>query len=99
MVLRGVVGQDLDPQIWVAPRGLITVLLFFSIPAQHALESFNQGILVFVIIATGIIMTIGMIWNSRQAKTMPTRSADLKFKFDDLPLPSPGSNENESVDS
>ena len=95
MVLRGVVGQDLDPQIWIAPRGLITVLLFFSIPAQHGLESFNQGILVFVIIATGIVMTVGMIWNSRQAQTMPSRSEDLEFKFDDLPLPSPSNKEIE----
>ena len=87
VVLRGVVGQDVTPQLWVAPRGLITVLLFFSIPAQHAYQYFDQGILVFVIIATGIIMTVGMIWNSRQAKRMPPRRADMEFKFDKVPLP------------
>jgi NhaP-type Na+/H+ or K+/H+ antiporter len=87
MVLRGVVGQDIEPQIWVAPRGLITVLLFFSIPAEHAYKWFDQGILVFIIIATGIVMTAGMIWNSRQAKRMPPRQEDMEFKFDKLPLP------------
>ena len=85
--LRAVVGKDLAPQLWVAPRGLITVLLFYSIPAQHAYSGFDPGILVFIIIATGIIMTIGMIIHSRNANKLRKQPDGLEFKFDKVPLP------------
>lgn len=32
LMLRIFSGKDISPQLWIAPRGLITVLLFFSIP-------------------------------------------------------------------
>jgi NhaP-type Na+/H+ or K+/H+ antiporter len=32
ILLRLFSGKDIYPQLWIAPRGLITVLLFFSIP-------------------------------------------------------------------
>jgi NhaP-type Na+/H+ or K+/H+ antiporter len=32
ILLRIFSGKDVFPQLWIAPRGLITVLLFFSIP-------------------------------------------------------------------
>jgi len=32
ILLRLFSGKDIFPQLWIAPRGLITVLLFFSIP-------------------------------------------------------------------
>ena len=32
ILLRTFSGKDVFPQLWIAPRGLITVLLFFSIP-------------------------------------------------------------------
>jgi len=32
ILLRIFSGKDIFPQLWIAPRGLITVLLFFSIP-------------------------------------------------------------------
>jgi len=45
----------------MAPRGLITLLLFYSIPDEVKNESFNEGILLFVIILTSIVMTYGLI--------------------------------------
>ena len=32
VLLRIFSGKQITPQLWIAPRGLITVLLFFSIP-------------------------------------------------------------------
>ncbi|MDY8136122.1 cation:proton antiporter [Aquimarina sp. 2201CG5-10] len=60
-LLRLFMGKDIAPQVFIAPRGLITVLLFFAIPAEAMIEGFNPGILLFVIIGTSLIMTGGMI--------------------------------------
>ena len=62
--LRIFIGKDITPQVWIAPRGLITVLLFYAIPVEFQTELFDSGILLFIIIATGIVMTIGLIVNS-----------------------------------
>jgi cell volume regulation protein A len=62
--LRIFIGKDISPQVWIAPRGLITVLLFYAIPPEFQTELFDSGILLFIIIATGIFMTIGLILNS-----------------------------------
>jgi hypothetical protein len=43
------------------PRGLITILLFYSIPSSFRLQQFNEGILLFIILATGLIMTAGSL--------------------------------------
>ena len=45
----------------IAPRGLITLLLFYSIPDELVNENFNSAILLFVIIISSILMTYGLI--------------------------------------
>ncbi len=61
VILRIMIGKDNFPQIWVAPRGLITVLLFYAIPEQLVDKNFEEGILLFIIIGTSLIMTYAMI--------------------------------------
>lgn len=51
------------PELWIAPRGLITILLFFAIPAEYASSDFNSGILLYVIIISSVIMTFSLIYN------------------------------------
>lgn len=63
---RVTVGKDLFPQVLIAPRGLITVLLFFAIPAQFNIPDFENGILLYVILATSILMTWSLIKNSQE---------------------------------
>jgi NhaP-type Na+/H+ or K+/H+ antiporter len=48
-------------ELLVAPRGLITVLLFFSIPEEFQVAEFEPGILLFVIIVSSILMAVGLI--------------------------------------
>ncbi len=72
------VRKNITPQIWIAPRGLITVLLFFSIPSQFLDERFNPAILLIVILATSIIMSVGLI-----AKKEDIEEVD-ELVFDDL---------------
>ncbi len=69
-ILRIFIGSDILPQLFIAPRGLITVLLFYAIPKQAQVATFESGILLFVIIATSLIMTWAMIKDKRKMGTM-----------------------------
>ncbi|MEQ9405628.1 MAG: cation:proton antiporter [Cyclobacteriaceae bacterium] len=64
ILLRIFIGRDFSPQVWIAPRGLITVLLFYAIPVSFQSELFDPGILLFIILSTGILMTFGLILHS-----------------------------------
>lgn len=70
VILRVFVGKDMLPQLFIAPRGLITVLLFYAIPNQAKIAGFESGILLFVIIATSLVMTWAMIKDKRKMATM-----------------------------
>lgn len=67
IILRLFIGKDIFPQIFVAPRGLITILLFYNIPKEAEVAGFEAGILLFIIIATSIIMTIAMVYDKRRS--------------------------------
>ena len=64
-LFRLIEKKDLDPQIYIAPRGLITILLFFNIPPNLQIPEFDSGILLYVILSTSIIMTWSLIKNSK----------------------------------
>lgn len=59
--LRFISRSNVFPEIFIAPRGLITIVLFYSIPANSQTDSFNEGILFFVIIASSIMMMLGIM--------------------------------------
>jgi cell volume regulation protein A len=61
VLFRLFMGKDIFPTVYIAPRGLITVLLFFAIPKELQVEQFQSGILLFIIIATSIVMTWAML--------------------------------------
>jgi hypothetical protein len=63
MTLKSIVRKDISPQLFIAPRGLITILLFFAIEAhpEFKIANFNEGILLFVIIISSFIMTWALI--------------------------------------
>jgi NhaP-type Na+/H+ or K+/H+ antiporter len=67
VMLRIVIGKDIFPQVFIAPRGLITILLFVAIPADLQVPGFDKGILLFIIISTSIIMTIAMVIEKRMS--------------------------------
>lgn len=65
-VLHLVVRTRYRTILTVAPRGLITILLFYSIPKQVRLESFDQGVLMYVIIVSSLIMTFGLLASNKR---------------------------------
>jgi hypothetical protein len=63
IVLKVIVKTDITPQLYIAPRGLITILLFFVISGhpEFTILHFDAGILLFVILISSIIMTVALI--------------------------------------
>lgn len=62
LYLRFFFKTKLFPEVFLIPRGLVTIVLFYKIPASMQLSSFDDDILFFIVLATGIIMSIGMIF-------------------------------------
>jgi potassium/hydrogen antiporter len=67
------------PLLWAAPRGLITVLLFYSLPAGLVPEAFPKGALILVVLLSCIVMAIGF----RRDGNLPERGdADVDRRID-----------------
>ena len=62
LYLRFFLKEQVFPEVVFIPRGLITILLFYKIPDFLKLQHFNEGILFFVIMLSGLIMTLGMLF-------------------------------------
>lgn len=89
IILRISLGADIIPQLFIAPRGLITILLFYAIPEEIRLEGFSQGILLFIIIGTALVMTFSMIYDKKRSLTLINKAKNLdieqvKWKVPDL---------------
>jgi NhaP-type Na+/H+ or K+/H+ antiporter len=54
-------GKNIILELFLAPRGLVTILLFFAIPSELSLGSEFQGVLLFVILISCLIMTWSLI--------------------------------------
>lgn len=61
--------ENTFPEIFLAPRGLITILLFYAIPKDMQNVNFDPGILLFIIIASSIAMASSLV-NEKQRKNM-----------------------------
>ena len=56
--------KSIMPKLFIAPRGLITVLLFYTIPKdKYLIENFDQGVLLYVILLSSLVMTIALIFS------------------------------------
>ncbi len=77
--LRLITPKHVFPALYVAPRGLITILLFYSIPAQHLIPDFSPAILFLVIIISNLIMMYGLIKNSRDPEKT---TGELSYEAD-----------------
>lgn len=62
LYLRFFFKTKLFPEVFLIPRGLVTIVLFYKIPSNMKLSTFDDDILFFIILATGIIMSLGMIF-------------------------------------
>ncbi len=61
LLFKLIVKEDFTPQVFIAPRGLISVLLYFAIPNQFLINDFETGILLFIILGTSIAMAWALV--------------------------------------
>lgn len=74
IALKLFVWNGFKTLIFIAPRGLITILLFFNIPAEMQVAAFEPGILLYVILITSVVMSVALI-TSKKEKPQPEHSA------------------------
>lgn len=48
-------------ELLLSPRGLISILLFLSIPTDQRIPEISEGVMLLVILLTSVIMTIGLV--------------------------------------
>ena len=72
-------GKDIFPQLFLAPRGLITILLFFAIPEEtrNANEEI-EGVLLFIILTTCLIMSWALVVQKNKEKLQKEVLSQLK---------------------
>ncbi len=71
-------GLPLAPLLFIAPRGLITILLFLSIPMGEVVPLVNKSLLTQIIVLTSLVMMIGMLTApARPASEAPPQSGKV----------------------
>jgi len=70
LALRIILGKSIQPEIYTAPRGLITILLYYSIPKELVLPEFDPGILFYIIIISSLVMAVSLITNGKKKKKL-----------------------------
>lgn len=78
--LRYISKTNIFPELFIAPRGLITIILFYSIPPHLITEKFNEGVLSFVILASGLIMMFGILYSKKKFNVENELSPIFKTK-------------------
>ena len=68
--LKFLARRNLFPELYVAPRGLITILLYYSIPKELSLGFLSEGVLFFVIILSSLIMMFGLMRSGEKIPEM-----------------------------
>lgn len=59
---------QVKPLVFVAPRGLITILLFLAIPEAIQIDVINKSVIIQVIVISAIVMMIGMLISKGKSK-------------------------------
>lgn len=60
--------HSLGLEFFIAPRGLITILLYYSIPADAGINLISEAVLFYVILISGLIMMLGVMKGNDTSK-------------------------------
>ncbi len=66
-----ILKQPLFPLLFLAPRGLITILLFYSVAKTERIPLLNQSLVIQVILLTVLIMMVGLFFENKKSTTQP----------------------------
>ena len=81
--------EAMFPLLYIAPRGLITILLFFQIQSSYpefVQPGFDQGILLVVILITSIVMTVALVQHGLGVKEIPREPGTAALELSDHDL-------------
>ncbi len=53
--------MELKPLLYVTPRGLISILLYFSLPQELRMSSVGLGLLFVMVLTTCVVMALGLL--------------------------------------
>ncbi len=59
--LKFLMRRNVYPELFIAPRGLITILLYYAIPEKYSIGIISEGVLFFVILVTSLVMMFGLM--------------------------------------
>lgn len=76
--LRLILKANLFPELFLMPRGLVTILLFYSIPASKTMNSFNIGVLFFVVVASSLLMMVGLMAFKKEVPEAESEVAEIR---------------------
>lgn len=68
------------PSLFIAPRGLITILLFLSIPLSQSFDVASDSLIIQVIIFTALAMMAGMMFTKKQPKEIKKDQSSSEVK-------------------
>ena len=57
---------ELSPLVFIAPRGLITILLFLSIPTPQIIPLVNKSLIIQVVILSALVMMVGLMLEKKE---------------------------------
>jgi cell volume regulation protein A len=83
MILLRISKLPLTPLIFIAPRGLITILLFLAIPAAEVIPFVNTSLVIQVIVLTALVMMVGLMATTKKPPTVSLES-QVKSQDDSL---------------
>lgn len=66
-------GLPLKPLLFIAPRGLITILLFLSITPASSIPLVNRSLIIQVIILSALVMMFGLMTTQTKERQPPVR--------------------------
>ncbi len=71
MYLKAFRKENSGAEVFIAPRGLISILLFFSLPEALKIPDVGTAFLFMVVLGSSIIMSIGLLASKRQKVIEP----------------------------
>lgn len=73
---------QLMPLLFIAPRGLITILLFLKITEENRIPYVNKALVIQIIVLTALFMMIGLVFNKNDKKEEKSKGDNLSIDMD-----------------
>lgn len=80
LYLRFFIRTNVFPESFFIPRGMVTIVLFYKIPPELQLSTFNNDILFFIILTTSFVMMLGMIFYKQRPDQIVEESSFVDRK-------------------